>query len=100
MSRDHDELSKRPDRVVILDVDDPMTEVHGEFVWKDEHDRVIEEARRQAFAEGYEAGLRDRAAEPVHVRLKRARSLRGYVRLGVLVLLGLLVLLMLPIVLF
>lgn len=33
MSRDHDEVVKRPERVVILDSDDPMTEIHGRFVW-------------------------------------------------------------------
>ena len=76
MSRDHDEVVKRPERVVILDADDPMTEIHGRFVWIEEHERVLEEARRQAFADGYEAAQREVAAQPqtVQVRVSRRRT--------------------------
>ena len=76
MTRDHDEVVKRPERVVILDADDPMTEIHGRFVWMEEHERVLEEARRQAFADGYDAARRELAAQPqnVHLRVSRRRS--------------------------
>lgn len=97
---DHDELSKRPDRVIILDAEDPMTEVHGRFVWQDEHERVVDEVRRQAFAEGYQAGARDQGPASVRVDVRPARTMSQRVGILVLVLLALLVLLMLPIVLF
>jgi hypothetical protein len=97
MSRD-DELSKRPDRVIILDAENPMTEIHGRFVWQDQHERVVDEVRRTAFTEGYEAGVRDHAAAAVNVHVSNRRSLAGYVRLAVMILLALLVILMLPII--
>jgi hypothetical protein len=97
MSRDH-EVSRRPDRVIILDADDPMTEIHGRFVWQDEHERVLDEVRRMAFTEGYEAGVRDHSTAARDLRLSRRQSVAGYLRLTVLVLLALLVILMLPII--
>ncbi len=48
---DSDKLD-RPDRVIILDADNPMTEIRGRFVWLEEHARVVEAARRAAYAEG------------------------------------------------
>ena len=99
MSRDHDELARRPERVIILDADDPMTEIHGRFVWQEEHDRVVDEVRRQAYAEGYEAGRAEAlAASPAPITYRRRRGLTDHARLAVLVLLGLLVLLMLPVI--
>ena len=74
MSRDRDEVVKRPERVVILDADDPMTEIHGRFVWIEEHERVLEEARRQAFADGYDAARREFTSRSVHVRMRRGRT--------------------------
>ena len=74
MSRDHDEVVKRPKRVVILDADDPMTEIHGRFVWIEEHERVLEQARRHAFADGYEAGQREVGAQQVEVRISRRHT--------------------------
>ena len=101
MSRE-DELEERPERVIILDAEDPMREIHGRFVWQDEHDRVVEEVRQQAFAEGYDAARRDATGElqsaPVRVELRRRRTVGFYIKLGVLCMLALFVLLMLPIV--
>ena len=91
-----EDLSRRPERVIILDADDPLTEIHGRFVWQDEHERVVDEVRRRAFADGFKMGL-ERARPP---RRRRPRWRLGtYLRVGLLVLLVLFVLLMLPIVL-
>ena len=99
MSRDPDELARRPERVIILDADDPMTEIHGRFVWQEEHDRVVDEVRRQAYADGYEAGRADGLATgSATITYQRRRGLTDRVRLAILVLLGLLVLLMLPVI--
>ena len=101
MSRE-DELEGRPERVIILDAEDPMREIHGRFVWQDEHDRVVEEVRRQAYAEGYDDARRDAAGElqsaPVRVEFRRRRTAGFYIRLGLFALFALFVLLMLPIV--
>jgi hypothetical protein len=76
-----------------------MTEIHGRFVWQEEHDRVVAEVRERAFADGYAAATRD-AATPVRVSRRRPRSLGRLVRIVVTGLLILFVLLMLPIVIF
>jgi hypothetical protein len=93
------ELSKRPERVIILDADDPLTEIHGRFVWQEEHDRVVGEVRRLSFAEGFQAGLREHTpSAPVPVVFRRRRTLPGYLRIAFAMLLGLFVLLMLPVI--
>jgi hypothetical protein len=81
-----DEIRRRPERVIILDADDPMTEIEGRVVWQEEHDRVVEATRRAAFEDGYAAALRDaaRASEPapVQIRLRRRRSLLSRLKLA------------------
>ena len=96
MEPDSEKLD-RPDRVIILDADNPMTEIRGRFVWVEEHARVVEAARRAAYAEGFAdgcslAGNSRRAARCP--RTLRSRASRAFV-------LGLLVLpvLMLPVIL-
>jgi hypothetical protein len=99
MPRERDDLSKRPERVIILDADDPLTEVHGRFVWQDEHDRVVGEVRTRAFSDGYEAALRDLATARSRSRWSRSMTLSQKIRLAAFILLAVFVLLMLPIVL-
>jgi hypothetical protein len=74
---------------VILDADDPMVEIHGEIVWREEHDRIVEEVSRQAFADGYATGHRDALAAqtqpPIRIQVLRRRSIFGWVRLVILV---------------
>lgn len=98
MSSGRDELSRRPDRVIILDADDPMTEVYGRFVWQEEHDRVVDVVRQQAYAEGHEAGRNAALSTPVQVTWRRRRTLRDRMRLILTLLLALFVLLMLPVI--
>jgi hypothetical protein len=97
MTHDHDELSQRPERVIILDADNPMVEIHGQFVWRDEHERVLAEVRDRAYADGYEAG-RLASTGPVEIRIRRRRSLVDYAWLVMLGLGVLFVILMMPVV--
>ena len=102
MSRRDDELEKRPERVIIVDADNPMIEIHGQFVWQEEHDRVVEEVRGQAFADGYSTGHRDASAQQpatMQVELHRRRTLASHIRLALLVLAAVCLLLVLPIIL-
>jgi hypothetical protein len=73
---------------VILDADDPMVEIHGEIVWREAHDRIVEEVSREAFADGYAAGHRDAVAaqsqQPILIQIARRRSIFGWVRLVIL----------------
>jgi hypothetical protein len=48
---------KRPTRVVMVDADNPMEEVRGEFFWREDHERVVAAARDEAYRAGYEDGL-------------------------------------------
>lgn len=97
-----DEIRRRPERVIILDADDPMTEIEGRFVWQDEHDRVVEETRAAAFAEGYAAGLRDaeQGLQPAALRVefRRRRTVLSRLKLAILVLGLICFLLVLPVI--
>jgi hypothetical protein len=89
MSQREPPSRRRPERVVILDADDPMVEIHGEIVWREEHDRIVDEVSRLAFADGYAAGHRDSLAatqsqQPILIQIARRRSIFGWVRLVVL----------------
>jgi len=61
---------KRPTRVVMVDADDPLEEVRGEFFWREDHERAVEAARDEAYRAGYQDGL---AADP---RPRRTATLR------------------------
>ena len=103
MALSDDEIRRRPERVIIVDADDPMTEIEGRFVWQEEHDRVVEEVRRRAFAEGYSAGQRDAAqAQPSSVQIKfhRRRGLAWPLKIAILVLAVICLLLVLPVIVF
>ena len=103
MALSDDEIRRRPERVIILDADDPMTEIEGRFVWQKEHDRVVEEVRREAFADGYSAGQRDAAhAQPasVQIEFRRRRGLAWLLPSAILALAFISLLLVLPVIVF
>jgi hypothetical protein len=61
----------------MVDADDPMQEIRGEFFWREDHERLLAEARALAFEEGYADGLRRADIErkhPLVLRLRRRRS--------------------------
>lgn len=41
--------STRPKRVVIVDAENPLQEIHGEFFWREDHERIM---ARERTAEG------------------------------------------------
>jgi hypothetical protein len=102
MARSDDEIRRRPEHVIILDADDPMTEVEGRFVWQEEHDHVVEEVRRKAFADGYSAGQRDAQAQtaPVQLELRHRRGISPTLKIAILALAVICVLLALPVIVF
>jgi len=69
--------SNRPKRVVVVDADNPLVEIHGEFFWREDHDAMVAAARVAAYSEGYDAGRRDGQRENTGqtVVLRRRRSL-------------------------
>lgn len=48
----------RPKRVVIVDADNPLVEVRGDFFWREDHEQILAAARESAHGTGYESGYR------------------------------------------
>ena len=92
-----DTKSDLPDRVIILDADNPMTEIRGSFVWAEEHSRIVEAARHTAYAEGFADGHALGASRLLAAH--RHRTLRGRLRLAFVLGLVVLTALMLPVIL-
>jgi len=65
--------SVRPRNVVIVDADNPLVEVQGEFFWREDHERIVARERDRAFQLGYLRGLdaaKHAAAKRVVVRYR------------------------------
>jgi hypothetical protein len=60
--------STRPKHVVIVDTENPMEEIHGEFFWREDHERLLADARAAAFRDGYGRGWADRGQHPLPTR--------------------------------
>ena len=56
MSDTADASQPRPKNVIILDANNPMVEVRGEFYWREDHEQILFDARHQAFQEGFTQG--------------------------------------------
>lgn len=71
---------QRPTRVVVVDADNPMNEVRGEFFWREDHERLLAVARETAYrlgyADGVVAGSSQRGAS---IRLVRVSRRSGFV---------------------
>lgn len=70
---------RRPTRVVVVDADNPMEEVRGEFYWREDHERTLAAARDDAYRAGYADGQAAASRRPlpalVRVRVVRRRRL-------------------------
>jgi hypothetical protein len=65
----------RPKRVVIVDADNPLQELHDEFLWREDHERVLASERAKAFELGYAEGVRSSSTRQVTVQIRARRSL-------------------------
>src|SRR4051794_36299568 len=66
----------------MVDAQNPMVEVHGEFFWREDHDRILAQAREAAYRDGYATGWTAavarasmQAAAPQRVELRWRRPL-------------------------
>ena len=48
-----DKSQARPKNVVMVDAENPLVEVHGEFFWREDHERILADAREEAYRQGY-----------------------------------------------
>jgi hypothetical protein len=49
--------STRPKRVVVVDAENPLVEVSGDFYWLEDHEEIVAQARESAYAQGYADGF-------------------------------------------
>ena len=67
----------RPKRVVIVDADNPLQEVHGEFFWREDHERIVAEERNSSYLEGYRRGVEAAThSAPATIRLQATKPWR------------------------
>jgi hypothetical protein len=81
----------RPKRVVVVDAENPLREIHGEFFWREDHARIVAEQREDAFRRGYADGYAAARSEQVPQLVIRRRRRHGIGRLLLFVLVLLIV---------
>ena len=47
----------RTRRVVVVDADNPLQEITGEFFWREDHEQILAVVRETAFRRGYSEGF-------------------------------------------
>jgi hypothetical protein len=52
-------MPDRPRRVIVVDADNPMVEVDGEFFWREDHDLLLAAARDEAYKAGAQVGYQE-----------------------------------------
>ena len=73
---------QRPKRIVVVDVDNPMVEISGEFFWREDHEEILARERDSAYRRGFDDGRSAelaRVPQPVVVTLRRRSWIRRLV---------------------
>lgn len=63
-----------PKRVVVVDADNPLVEIQGEFFWRADHEAIVERERAAAYAAGYGDALAAANGRPVEVVVRHRRA--------------------------
>jgi len=74
--------ANRPKRVVVVDADNPLVEINGEFFWREDHEEILARERDSAYRRGFDDGRSaalDRVTKPVVVTLRRRSRIRRLV---------------------
>lgn len=71
----------RPKRVIVVDADNPLQEIAGEFYWREDHEQILAHTRETSYAAGFADATA--AAQQNIVRLSRRRR-GGAVRQAVI----------------
>jgi len=78
----HMAAANRPKRVVVVDADNPMVEINGEFFWREDHEEILARERDSAYRRGFDDGRSEaltRVPQPVVVTLRRRSWIRRLV---------------------
>jgi hypothetical protein len=76
----------RPKRVVVVDAENPLVEVQGEFFWREDHEALVAAAREEAYRGGYQSGWADAARQAAPqagqqvIEFRRRRSVFAQLR--------------------
>ena len=73
----------RPSRVVIVDADNPLVEIKGEFFWREDHEAIVEAERERAYRAGVFEGMKRARASVEESRvlvLRRRRTVLSRIR--------------------
>lgn len=76
----------RPTRVVIVDADNPLQEIRGEFFWREDHERIVASEVQASYLDGYREGFEAAAGIPAATLVVRPRLGRRVRRMAVRVL--------------
>jgi len=74
--------AERPKRVVVVDADNPLVEINGEFFWREVHEEILARERDSAYRRGFDDGQHaagTHARQPVVVTLRRRSWIRRLV---------------------
>jgi len=74
--------TERPKRVVVVDADNPLLEINGEFFWREDHEEILARERDSAYRRGFDDGRSEaltRVPQPVMVTLPRRSWIRRLV---------------------
>jgi hypothetical protein len=63
----------RPKRVVVVDAENPLVEVQGEFFWREDHEALVAAARQEAYRSGYQSGWSDAAPPSGWLQVRESR---------------------------
>jgi hypothetical protein len=75
---------------VVVDAENPLVEIQGEFFWREDHDALVAAAREEAYRAGYQSGWADAARQAAPqagqhiVEVRRRRSVFARLRRVVL----------------
>lgn len=70
-----DDQTSRPKRVVVVDADNPLVEVQGEFFWREDHEAIVAAARDEAYRAGFQAGSAQVAPRHVSFTMRHRLSM-------------------------
>jgi hypothetical protein len=66
----------RPKRVVVVDAENPLQEISGEFFWREDHERIVAQAREMAYAQGFaDASSATQVGGPLFARRVRRQGI-------------------------
>jgi hypothetical protein len=65
---------RRPKHVVVVDAENPLDEISGEFYWREDHEQIVAQERETAYAQGFADATAAAHQPPVQITLRVRRG--------------------------